>query len=263
MNESTIKNATNLDPLIETLFGASPPPINQNLNERIEVHPQHARWQPTKINGLNICVLDNFVGDHARMTALLRLDTSSDGGLATGVKIPANNLELLVQHGMVADDDTEYVHPFYIRQPEDQFGNNQTFTLYPGSQNRRVDNNLIEFYVATGQLAATDTQRRCISLTEHSLWLPGPVEHTEVMPLHMHNGNNSMLVRWLDTASFKTKLDPMGEEVLVINGSLTDKHGTYTSGSWIRNPVAAWQTWGGSVGTLIYYKNGHFGTEQT
>lgn len=251
-----------LDPLVIKLFDTEPALINQDLEQRVEVHAQTSDWQPTNIKGLSICVLEYIGGEQSRMTALFRLNTESEGSGTTGVEIPAVNLELLVQHGMVADDDTEYLHPFYIRQPKDRAGINQHFTLYPGSQNKLVNDDQLEFYVATGQLEDTDTQKRCINLTDHSLWLPGPVEHTEVMPLHMHNGNNSMLVRWLDNVSFRPRLDPMGEEVLVISGTLSDEHGSYTAGSWIRNPVSTWQNWGGSSGTLIYYKNGHFGTER-
>jgi len=246
------------EPIITALFGTAPPPLNDNLEQRVEVHADHGHWQSTRVSGLSICVLEYIDGNNPRMTALFKLEEDEHAGAR--VQIPANDLELLVQHGLVADDDTEYLHPYYIRQPTDLTGNNQHFTLYPGSKNKLAQRGHLEFYVATGQLAATDKQRRCINLNDHSLWLPGPVENTEVMPLHMHQGNNSMLVRWLDTASFKPRLDPMGEEVLVISGTLTDKYGTYTTGSWIRNPVRTWQTWGGKPGTLIYYKNGHFGS---
>jgi len=199
-----------------------------------------------------------YIADTERMTALLKLEPDTDPSGLNGIEIPATDLEIMVQHGIVADDDTEYLHPFFIRQPHDRGGNHQHFTLYPGSQIKQSELNQLEFYVATGQMAPSDKQRRCINLNDHSLWLPGPVEHTEVMPLHMHNGSNSMLVRWLDSASFQPRLDPLGEELLVIKGILSDTKGSYSAGSWIRNPVAAWQAWGGCEGTLVYYKNGHF-----
>ena len=260
MSASHNNKATNPDPLLVSLFGeAKPTPVNTDLNKRVEIHSQDRTWKKTAIDSLSVCVLEHCFGENERMTALFKLDNNPDTECVVGADIPSTNLELLVQHGMVSDDDTEYLHPFYIRQPEDRFGINQTFTLYPGSQNKPQDENLIEFYVATGQLAASDTQRRCINLADHNLWLPGPVDNTQVMPLHMHNGNNSMLVRWQASISFKPRLDPLGEEVLVISGTLTDEHGTYAAGSWIRNPVKTWQAWSGSAGTLIYYKNGHFG----
>lgn len=243
------------DALIDALFSAPPEPLNADLSLRVQMQAGSAVWQPSRLPGLSLCVLEYIAGVQPRMTALARLDPD-----VNGVVIPAQELELLVQHGIVADDETEYLHPYYLRQPRDRFGRHQHFTLFPGSRNKQQSTNgVLEFYLATGQLAETDTERRCINLSEHSLWLPGPVENTEVMPLHMHNGNNSMLVRWLDSVSFRPKLDPLGEEVLVIDGSLSDELGHYTTGSWIRNPVASWQSWAGTPGTLIYYKNGHFG----
>ncbi len=241
-------------PLIDALFDDRPPATNADLDLRAQLLAQNAIWQPTKLAGLSLCVLDFRNGAHPRMTALAKLDPSS-----TGVTIPATELELLVQHGLVADDNTEYLHPYYLRQPQDDTGNNQNITLHPGSKTLRSNETQFEFYIATGQLQITDTERRCINLADNSLWLPGPVEHTEVMPLHMHNGASSMLVRWLAPVTFRPRLDPLGEEVLVIDGTLADELGSYPAGSWIRNPVASWQAWGGVAGTLIYYKNGHFG----
>lgn len=279
------------EPIVEAMFGSSLTAINDDLEQRVEIHANEGHWQTTRIPGLSICVLEYISGDQPRMTALIKLghnnrlghdssghnakpeqsatltDAEKPGtperksanlAATEGVQIPAIDLELLVQHGLVADDDSEYLHPFYIRQPTERNGNNQNFTLHPGSKNAQTHQTPIEFYIATGQLAHTDKQKRCINLNDHNLWLPGPVEKTEVMPLHMHEGNNSMLVRWLDTTSFKPRLDPLGEEVLVITGTLKDEKGSYSAGSWIRNPVSAWQAWSGEPGTLIYYKNGHF-----
>lgn len=242
-----------LAPLINALFATVPAATNDDLQLRVQIMAQEQHWQTTKLPGLSVCVLEYLHDPNPRMTALARLDVSS-----TGVAIPAHDLELLVQHGIIADDDSEYLHPYFLRHPRDQAGNNQNFTLHPGSQNKPATNVTLEFYIATGQLAESDNERRCINLADNSLWLPGPVENTEVMPLHMHNGNNSMLVRWLDTVSFRPRLDPLGEEVLVIDGRLSDELGIYTAGSWIRNPVASWQEWAGVAGTIIYYKNGHF-----
>jgi len=190
-------------PLIDALFDEQPPETNADFDLREQVHPEHAVWLPTKLPGLSLCILEYRNGAHPRMTALAKLDPNSKG-----VAIPATELELLVQHGIIADDSTEYLHPYYLRQPQDLTGTNQYVTLHPGSQTVRPAETPIEFYVATGQLAISDTERRCINLADNSLWLPGPVEHTEVMPLHMHNGANSMLVRWLAPVTFRPRLDP-------------------------------------------------------
>lgn len=245
-------------PLIDALFVDRPPETSADFDLRAQMHAQSVVWHPTKLPGLSVCLLEYINGTNPRMTALAKLDPDSKG-----VAVPAAQLELLVQHGIIANDNSEYLHPYYLRQPQDFSGNNQNVTLHPGSQTVSASENQFEFYVATGQIPITDTERRCINLADNSLWLPGPVEHTEVMPLHMHNGANSMLVRWLAPETFRPRLDPLGEEVLVINGTLADELGTYPAGSWIRNPVASWQAWGGVAGTVIYYKNGHFGQTAT
>jgi len=245
-------------PLIDALFIDRPSETNADFELRAQLHAHNAVWQITKLPALSLCVLEYRNGTHPRMTALARLDPNS-----TGVTVPAAQLELLVQHGIIADDSSEYLHPYYLRQPHDNSGINQNVTLHPGSQTVQQSETPLEFYIATGQLPITDTERRCVNLADHSLWLPGPVEGTEVMPLHMHNGANSMLVRWLAPVTFRPKLDPNGEEVLVINGTLADELGNYPAGSWIRNPVASWQAWGAIAGTVIYYKNGHFGHTET
>jgi hypothetical protein len=113
-------------------------------------------------------------------------------------------------------------------------------------------------YVAAGQMLSTDSEQRRLDTHVASRWLPGPVDGTEVLPLHGHGTSNVMLIRWRGAVAFKPRLDPMGEEVLVLSGMLYDAGGHYPAGSWIRNPVEEWQSWGAQEGTIVYYKNGHF-----
>ena len=113
-------------------------------------------------------------------------------------------------------------------------------------------------FLKLGEMLDADQSERKTNTRDDTLWLPGPVEHTEVMPLHMHESRSVLLIRWSAPAWFKPQLDPQGEEVFVLTGKLHDARGTYEPGSWIRNPVPAWQAWGGHPGTLVYYKNGHF-----
>jgi len=117
-------------------------------------------------------------------------------------------------------------------------------------------------FLSLGQFATSDGETRRINTHDETKWLPGPEEGTEVMPLHMHGTSNSMLLRWTTDASFRPRLDPLGEEILVLSGTLCDDEGHYPTGAWIRNPVEAWQSWSADAGTVIYYKNGHFPQER-
>ena len=104
----------------------------------------------------------------------------------------------------------------------------------------------------------SDTQWREIDTDNEENWFPGPVDGTDVMPLHGHGSGNVMLVRWNKTAAYKTRIDPRGEELLVLTGAVYDAQGFYPEGSWLRNPIETWQAWGAKAGTVAYYKNGHF-----
>jgi len=113
-------------------------------------------------------------------------------------------------------------------------------------------------FLKLGEMLDADQRERKTDTNDDALWLPGPVDHTEVMPLHMHDNRSVLLIRWSAPTWFKPQLDPHGEELFVLAGQLHDARGSYAAGSWIRNPVPAWQAWGGHPGTLVYYKNGHF-----
>lgn len=115
--------------------------------------------------------------------------------------------------------------------------------------------------IKLGQMSETDHELRSICTNDQNLWLPGPADGTEVLPLHLHDTKSVLLIRWNEPAYFKPQLDPRGEEIFVVEGTLHDAYGSYDRGSWIRNPVPAWQAWGGHPGTLVYYKNGHFPTD--
>ena len=246
--------------LIAQLLPPGSEPVNADFLLRAEQTESDAQWQQTQIAGINIRVLEYIPGQTARLTALLRLDLDT-----RFAALPSSGLEVLLINGVIADKENVSHEHTYIRYPlEKPEVNESASPSFPPSlivshgHKLNEDNNApLEFYLSIGQFETNDDRRRVITLDENNEWFPGPVEGTEVFPLHMHNGNNSMLVRWTDKVSFQPKLDPFGEEVLVLAGVLKDTRGVYEVGSWVRNPVKSWQAWTGDVGTIIYYKNGH------
>jgi hypothetical protein len=244
--------------LIEQLLPPNAQPVNADFQQRAEQMGAAAKWQPTQITGINIRVLEYIHGHTARLTALLRLDLDT-----RFAALPSSGLEVLLINGVIADNENVSHQHTYIRYPLEKPDHsqpwNQSLIMSHGHKLNENNNTPLEFYLAVGQFETNDDRRRVITLDEDNEWFPGPVDGTEVFPLHMHNGNNSMLVRWTDKVSFQPKLDPLGEEVLVLEGVLKDARGVYETGSWVRNPVESWQAWTGEVGTIIYYKNGHLG----
>jgi len=257
--------AASAPPVIAPLpdwFDPSLPPRHDDLAERVTLLPDEADWRPTRRAGLEMRVLEHLGGDAPRLTARLRLAREvRSAPLGDGAGI-----ELLVQRGEIDAADSAWPAGLYARLPaagEERF---ESLLLHAddaaneGDADGHGDGTSASLYLATGHIAPGDTEQRRIDTRERERWLPGPVTGTEVMPLHGHGSANVMLIRWLGPVAFRPNLDPLGEEVLVLEGCLHDAFGTYPGGSWIRNPVPAWQSWSGEAGTVVYYKNGHFAT---
>ncbi len=179
-----------------------------------------------------------------RMTCLLSLGAQSTWQIQPS---PAGCEALLIS-GDLTESHTikkQFVERSYIRLPQAESLN---FSSRHGCY----------ALLKIGEMSMRDDQERIIDLANDNEWLPGPVEHTEVLPLHVHAERSVLMIRWLKPAWFKPQLDPQGEEIFVVEGKLHDAYGSYAPKSWLRNPVPAWQAWGGHPGTLVYYKNGHF-----
>ncbi|NND91598.1 MAG: hypothetical protein HKN42_12120 [Granulosicoccus sp.] len=239
------------------------PALNDDFNQRVVSLPQHAVWRSTQIDGVDLRVLEYVPGITPRLSGQIRLDPA-----CSPARLGDNpDLEILVQRGELESSMGVDPAGMYLRLPlsPDRHLQSLTFrcTVPPGNDSgetvrKSAEKETALLYLAAGQMLTSDTEQRRLDTRAEDRWLPGPATSTEVLPLHGHGTGNAMLIRWSEPVAFIPRLDPMGEEVLVLKGSLFDAHGHYPAGSWIRNPVAAWQSWGAVEGTVVYYKSGHF-----
>ncbi len=223
--------------------------LNADLSQRVIALAQKACWQSCPLPNTEIRLLEYRGGENPRFTAILRIQKSfniSDLGLW-------RKLEMLVLSGALGLADQVALGGSYIRVPDLE----HTLCLNHGPIYWPLEGHLYVAY-AGGNYTKDDTEPRLIDTRADEVWLPGPTEGTEVLPLHVHGRANAMLVRWNQTATFQPQLDPQGEEILVLKGSLADEHGRYSAGTWIRNPEITWQHWSGTEDTVVFYKTGHF-----
>lgn len=214
--------------------------IAADYAERQENRPEATHWGSSLNGSLGIRLLE-LTRDTGRMVAELRVNGSP-------VSVPdCRGLELFVRHGSATVNRVCATSGTYVRIPLVT----QDCTALELSADALVS-------VTMGHIASDDTETRFIDTRDDSAWLQGPADGIDVLPLHGHGTANVMLVRWSATAAFHPRLDPVGEEVFVLAGKLHDASNTFAAGSWVRNPVPAWQSWAGTPGTLIWYKNGHF-----
>lgn len=224
-------------------------PLNGDLFIRKVDKAEDAMWQPSPIENVEVRLLEYRDGSNPRFTALLRLASgASESDLGYWRK-----LEALVLNGSLTLDDSVTNSGTYIRLPRLK----HTLHLKDGSPCWPLDGQVYVAY-AGGHYSSDDKEPRAIDTQCEDAWLPGPTDAVEVLPLHVHGSANAMLLRWTDVATFQPQIDPKGEEILVLNGSLADERGRYTAGTWIRNPEISWQHWSGTPGTVIFYKSGHF-----
>lgn len=227
-------------------------PLHGDFEQRVVCRPEHAQWQETLFRGVELRVLEFVAAERPRLSAQMRFiaghQSVSLGGLA--------DLEILMQRGGLQSAAGTHEEGMYFRLPDasDQRFDSQLFSSISDAEHQQTT----LAYLASGHMLETDSEIRIINTLDRSRWLPGPVDGTQVLPLHGHGSGNVMLVRWTEAVAFKPKIDPRGEEVLVLEGKLSDAKGSYTAGTWLRNPIVAWQSWGARPGTVIYYKNGHF-----
>ncbi len=254
--------ATSVPELLARLSGAVPAAQNSDFLERAVALPEDAEWVDTSVPNLQLRLLELVPASAAkntRLTALLRLS-----GSTSVAELDTTGCELLLLKGLIENPLASFNAGHYFRHPNGETLSTPIIKLSADKENDALSNNegsvlvSAECYVSLGQLATSDTRVRTINGEDESLWLPGPVEGTEVLPLHLHDTSNAMLIRWYQEVAFRPKLDPLGEELLVLRGTLFDRHGEYHAGSWIRNPVLAWQSWAAAANTVVYYKNGHF-----
>lgn len=229
-------------------------PVNEDYNRRAVSLSIDALWRPTQTNGVDLRILEYIPGATPRLTGQLRLDPAASPALLG----ENSNIEILMQRGELETQMGVYPSGLYVRLPASGDAS-QNQLILRADQTRSVDSSGL-LYFAAGQMMSSDFEQRRLDTNDESRWLPGPAEGTDVLPLHGHGSGNAMLIRWNATIGFKPRLDPMGEELLVLKGAVHDHHGHYPAGSWIRNPVDAWQSWGAKSGTVVYYKNGHFTT---
>ena len=124
--------------------------------------------------------------------------------------------------GVFADEHGIYPPGTYVRNP-------------PGSSHAPYSEEGCTLFVKLRQFQPEDLARVVID-TNRADWLPGLVPGLSVMPLHEFGAEHVALVRWAPGTVFNPHTHFGGEEILVLEGSFEDEHGTYPKDSWVRSP---------------------------
>ena len=84
-----------------------------------------------------------------------------------------------------------------------------------------------------------DLADRVVIDTQHTEWQPSPMAGVARKPLAREDaerGHATSIVRYEPGASFSEHDHPLGEEILVLEGTFSDQTGDYQAGTYLRNP---------------------------
>lgn len=110
------------------------------------------------------------------------------------------------------------------------------------------------------QLHARFEQRVLVHTTELP-WVDSPVAGVQRGMIERdgeERARATSLVRYAPGSQFATHAHPLGEEVLVLDGEFTDESGSYSAGSYLRNPPGSCHTPSSGPGCLLFVKLRHF-----
>ena len=215
--------------------------INADFSQRVVIRPEDYHWQPSPTEGVERMMLDRIGDEVARATSLVRYAPNS--------RFPTHRHgggeEYLVLEGTFADEFGSYPAGTYVRNP---IGTSHTPQVGP-------EGALI--FVKLQQFVRGD-QSMTVKDTRLGGWQPGLVKGLSVMSLHEFGAEHVALVKWAPNTHFNPHRHWGGEEILVLQGTFHDEHGSYPQGSWLRSPHGSrHQPYTGEDGALIYVKTGH------
>lgn len=106
-----------------------------------------------------------------------------------------------------------------------------------------------------------DFSQRVVIETASMDWLPSPAAGVSRKPLareDKESGHATSIVRYDAGSNFKAHPHPMGEEILVLEGTFSDESGDYSAGSYLRNPPGSSHAPFSEQGCIILVKLDQF-----
>jgi len=215
--------------------------INADFSQRVVVYPKDYRWVDSPMPGVKRMMLDRVGDEVARATSIVRYQPHS----AFSAHQHPGGEEFFVLEGIFADEHQDYPAGSYVRNP---IGTAHT---------PKIGDAGATIFVKLHQFDHSDCLSKAIN-THSASWSQGLVDGLNVMPLHEFGTEKTALVKWQANTQFKRHQHWGGEEILVLQGTFHDEHGSYPKGTWLRSPhLSEHSPFTKDDGALIYVKTGH------
>lgn len=216
------------------------PTFNEDPAQRVLLHTDRIEWAPSPLPGVTRRMLARTGDEIARATSIVRYAPGSVFSAHTH----GGGEEFLVLEGVFSDEHGDYPAGWYLRNPP---GTSHTPSSSPGCL----------IFVKLWRFAADDLTPVRLNTHAAKAWTSTRDTGVEVCPLHRYGPQLTVLERWAPHAESTHDAAPHGEELLVIEGELSDDHGRYPAGTWLRQPLRAGVTRrAGPAGARVYRETG-------
>ena len=213
--------------------------LHADFSKRVVVNSEILPWEDSPMKGVQRRKLDRIGDEVARATSLVKYDPQSyfsphthDGGE-----------EIFVVDGVFSDEHGDYPAGTYIRNPI-------------GTRHKPHSDNGCIIFVKLHQFDKDDAKQFTIdTLTDD--FQDTDIAGMTVLPLHSFGTENCGLVRLAADTETEIGEDIGGKEILVLEGTVSDKNGHYPKGTWLRIPHGTVHQFFSSDGCLFYQKTGH------
>lgn len=102
-----------------------------------------------------------------------------------------------------------------------------------------------------------DFSKRVVICSPEQEWVPSPAGGVLRKPLareEAEHGHATSIVRYEPGARFATHEHPLGEEILVLEGTFSDESGDYGPGTYLRNPPGSGHAPFSKEGCVLFVK---------
>jgi anti-sigma factor ChrR (cupin superfamily) len=215
--------------------------VNADFTQRVVIATDNLPWIASPQAGVERRLLDRIGGEVARATSLVRYAPAS----AFPAHEHALGEEFLVLSGVFSDEHGDYGEGTYVRNP-------------PRSRHTPRTGPGCIILVKLRQMEPTETKRVVID-TANAIWKPAEPNGLIRLPLHLApDTGESVTLERLPPGTLPTEADqPGGEEIFVLSGEVSERHGSYGAGTWIRNPAGSRSGFGSKDGATYWAKRGH------
>jgi anti-sigma factor ChrR (cupin superfamily) len=219
--------------------------LHADLTKRAVVFSEDLPWRDSPLPGVQRRMLERDGEEVARATTIVRFAPDSHFSAHSH----GGGEEFLVLDGVFSDEEGDFGPGSYVRNP-------------PGSRHTPHSAPGCTIFVKLCQMAPDDRASVRIDTTR-AAWQPGPVEGASHLPLFEGPAERVALVRLAPGTSMARHTHPGGEEIFVLEGTLSDEAGRYPKGCWLRNPPGSEHSTFSDEGCLFYIKSGHLGATET